>query len=149
MFFLSFLQVFGISDERGSSNVRYCFKSDIFTFADISFCLPVLQSQVKQPHLLLPFLLLTALPSSPCGHAFPGSAVLQLCGTGSLSVPVTGTSWAAPPPQAQAVWPPHSPFSWWLCLPAVGLQSCRGGAARGCLYHHSHLFQNMPPLSLS
>lgn len=51
-----------------------------FTFTDISFGLPVSQSQVKQPHLLLPFLLLTALPGSPCGHTFPGSAVLNFMG---------------------------------------------------------------------
>lgn len=107
MLFLSLLQVFGISDERGSSNVHYCYKSEIFTFADISFCLPVSQSQVKQPHLLLPFLLLTALPSSPCGHAFPGSAVLQLHGTVSLPVPVTGVSSSAPNPGCVA---PALPF---------------------------------------
>lgn len=107
MFFLSLLQVFGISDERGNSNAHYCYKSDIFTFADISFCLLTSQSQVKQSHLLLPFLLLTALPSSPCGHAFPGSAVLQLCGAVSLPVPVTGVSSSAPIPGCVA---PALPF---------------------------------------
>lgn len=127
MFFLPFRQVFGISDERGSSNVHYCYKSDVSTFAGISFSLPVSQSQVKQPHLLLPFLLLTALPSSPCGHAFPGSAVPQLYGTVSLSVPDTGASSPAP---SQVVWTLHFPFSWWLCLPALRLHPCSGRSSQ-------------------
>lgn len=115
MFFLSFLQVFGISDERRGSNVHYCYKSDIFTFSGISFSLPVSQSQAKQPHLLLPFLLLTALLSSPCGRAFPGSAVPQLRGTVSLSVPVTRASSFASSPGCVA---PTLPF------PTVAVSAC-------------------------
>lgn len=82
----------------------------------------VSQSQVKQPHLLLPFLLLTALPSSPCGHAFPGSAVLQLCGTVSLSVPVTAVSSSTPSPACLAPTLPFLIVAVSACSEALALQ---------------------------
>lgn len=82
----------------------------------------VSQSQVKQPHLLLPFLLLTALPSSPCGRAFPGSAVLQLCGTVSLSVPVTAASSSTPSPACLTPTLPFLILAVSACSEALALQ---------------------------
>lgn len=97
----------------------------------------------------MPFLLLTALPGSPCGHTFAGSAVLNFMGqprSKSLLEEPAGQLLHPEPRLCSpgAPLPHHDCVQLWLDFAPAAR-----GAARGCLHHHSHLSHNMPSLLLS